>query len=180
MTGLLDEHDPRAVANYFIKKFKGSKARLEFSLNPIVLENMVYLANLAHIYCFKMHLLDSEVLSGKYKDYNPQLQEALKDVANHEVPELITGMVDQRDTRTKKVVMQVIESKFSRPQLMILDQIYKAVSERNFKHTNFPYLYKLKESSLKQELSKPVQRDVHNLQRYVTENMQSLVSDEAA
>lgn len=180
MHNLLQEHDPRAVANYFIRKFQLERNKRKFRLDPIVLENMVYLADTIHFECFQTYLINDQILPGAFKDYSPLLEEALKNTANHEVPELITQKVSSTsatdETRQKKVIV----SHFSKPQIMIISAVYKIVSENNFKHTNFPYLYKSQDTPQSKPLVQAVQRNARGLQQHVKDNAFSKTKDEAA
>jgi len=180
MITILPEHDPRAVANYFIKKYLQTKRKRLFRLDPLILENMVYLADTMHFECFKTYLINDQIQPGTHKDYSPVLEEALQDIANHEIPELITKEMAGNNDSEIKQRNTIIISQFSKPQLMILNEVYKVVSENNFKHTNFPYLYKTKTVS-KLNLTTPIyQQDAREQQKSLQTRAQTLSANKAA
>lgn len=132
MHSIQPRHDPRAVANYFILQYKLIKGKTRFQLDPINLQNIVYLAEFTHVFSFDSSLCNEPLDEGSYIPFFPRLRDALKFIDNKEVPTLIFD-VDPAQQFSKNIpsTEMPINSSFTQQQVAHLLKIWKFALQVN-------------------------------------------------
>lgn len=162
-------HDPRAIANFFIRKLNlcTLPATTKERVTPLALQKLLFIAHALSLLDLERPLVNEAPRVGRFDPYFPTLRDAISYFGGDNVPhEVTTGTAEQ--VYENSASFPVIRTEFDCDEIEILEAVWNMYEEVNFDCTRLTFLTGGNPSEFKQ-LTNKFKRDGEISNTYIME-----------